>query len=419
MDITIERRAVGAAGDAVELVIAGRIDAETGPELEQAVAEAIAAGRRTIRLDCAAVGFLSSAGIRSLFNCSRAAQAAGGRCRVGAAHPSVARVLELTRLDTILCESTAAGPAAPADDLPPVARDRSVGGLALVGLEPPGSQRLTGSLLGETANLADASRPAELRTLSTSAFGLGLAAVAGHASPRVIAGEMVAACGGVFHRPPQPFAAVDYSLPHGAFLPSVQVVTGLFWEGVPRGAAGFRPAADAAAVPFDELAAVLLEESQADAIALVLVAEVRGLIGAELIRPLAEATAQDQPLAAAPTVTARWLSFSREPVHARHVALVVGVAARPGREGALSSFVRPLGAAAAMGHAHAVVFPARPLPSAAADLSTLVAEIATAEPLAVLHLLGDPLPVLGSGQSEFTGGCCWFAPLDVAAGGRK
>jgi hypothetical protein len=30
-----------------------------------------------------------------------------------------------------------------------------------------------------------------------------------------------------------------------------------------------------------------------------------------------------------------------------------------------------------------------------------------------MHLLGDPQPVLGSGQSEFVRGCCWFAPLSV------
>jgi len=417
MDITIEHRgaAAGATGVVVDLVVVGRIDAETGPTLEQAVAESIARGRTTIRLDCAAVGFLSSAGIRTLFNCSRAAQAAGGRCRVGAASPSVSRVLELTRLDSILRESSI-GSAAVAD-VPAVPRDRTVGGIVLVGLESPGDRRLTGLLKGTPSGLVATRGPTEL-SLSACGFGLGLAAVAGDTAPRGAAGETVAACGAVFQRPPHPFAAVDYSLPHGDFVPAVQVVTGLFWEGVPRGAAGFRPAGDAAAVRFDDLAAELLAESRADAIAIVLVAEVHGLIGVELIRPLAEATPDDQPLAATPAVAARWLSFSREPVHARQVALVVGVVTRPGREGPCTSFVRPLGAAAATGHAHAVVFPARPLPSGPADLSALVTELSAAEPLAVMHLLGDPQPVLGSGQSEFAGGCCWFAPLDVAVGGR-
>jgi anti-anti-sigma factor len=419
MDITIEPRggASGTAGNVIELVVTGRIDAETGPVLEQAVADSIARGGGTIRLDCAAVGFLSSAGIRILFNCSRAAQAAGGRCRIGAASPPVARVLELTRLDSILCES-APTESIPLADVPAAARERTVGGITLAGLEPPGDRRLSGSLAGDPAGLGDGRGSAESRRLSARAFGLGVAAVAGHESPHAAAGETAVACGAVFQRPPQPFTAIDYSLPRGDFLPAVQVVTGLFWEGLPQGAAGFRPAGDAAAVRLDDLAAVLLEEARADAIAMVLVAEVHGLIGVELIRPLAEATAQDRPLSGAPAVAARWLGFSREPVHSRQVALVVGVVSRPGREGRLAGFVRPLGAAAATGHAHAVVFPARPLPAGPADLSSLVTELSAAEPLAVLHLLGDPQPVLGSGQSEFAGGCCWFAPLDVPPGGR-
>jgi anti-anti-sigma factor len=419
MDITIERRVASPedAGDVVEFVVTGSIDAETGPALEQAVAESIALGGRAIRLDCGAVGFLSSAGIRSLFNCSRAAQAAGGRCRVGGSSPQMARVLQLTRLDSILCESAPAVPAGGAD-APAPSRDRTIGGIALVGLEAPGDRRLAGSLAGDPAGLDSGRGSAESLSLSARTFGLGVAAVAGRASACAAAGETAVACGAVFQRPPQPFTAIDYSLPRGDFLPAVQVVTGLFWEGLPQGAAGFRPAGDAAAVRLDELAAVLLEEARADTIAIVLVAEVHGLIGAELIRPLAEATAHDRPLSGAPAVAARWLSFSREPVHVRQVALVVGVVSRPGREGRLAGFVRPLGAAAATGHTHAVVFPARPLPSSPPDLSTLVTELSAAEPLAVMHLLGDPQPVLGSGQSEFAGGCCWFAPLDVAPGGR-
>ncbi len=98
MDISIERRTSGAplAGsvDAViELAVSGRIDAETGDELEHAVAEELRHGHHAIRLDCAGVSFLSSAGIRILFNVHRAAKTAGGLCLIGAASEPVARVL--------------------------------------------------------------------------------------------------------------------------------------------------------------------------------------------------------------------------------------------------------------------------------------------------------------------------------------
>ena len=229
----------------------------------------------------------------------------------------------------------------------------------------------------------------------------------------------LAACGAVFHRSPQPFAAVDYSLAEGSLVPDVQLASGLIWEGVPGGRAGFEPADDEPAVQFDELAAAVLEQSKADCLAMVVVAEVHGLVGVELIRPLGEATADDHPQTSDPAVAARWLSFSREPVHARHTALIVGVVARGMSTGPVAEFVRPLGVNGPMGHAHAAVFPLRPLKRGPADLATTVEDLAASTPLAVMHLLGDPQPVLGSGQSELVRGCCWFAPLAVAGAKRS
>ncbi|MFM8709227.1 MAG: STAS domain-containing protein, partial [Planctomycetia bacterium] len=116
MDISIERRADGAKASAdavVELVLSGRIEADSGMELEHAVTEELRRGQHAIRLDCAGVSFLSSAGIRVLFNVHRAAKAAGGRCLIGAASEPVARVLEMTKLAPILREPQGPGHAPP------------------------------------------------------------------------------------------------------------------------------------------------------------------------------------------------------------------------------------------------------------------------------------------------------------------
>ena len=439
MDISIERRenAPEMAGEAtIELAVKGRIDAETGVELEHAVAEELRRGHHAIRLDCTDVSFLSSAGIRVLFNVHRAAKTAGARCLIGAASEPVARVLELTRLAPILRESrpqesqprdslgTGGRGQTPSGDAAPAAvghatSDNRAGRILFVGLELPGSGGLKGDVVGASAAAMLGSGLGRLddtpsRPVPRHAFGLGLAGLADDALA-TIAGEMLAACGAVFHRAPQPFATVDYSLGEGSLVPTVRLASGLIWEGLPRGRAGFEPADDEPAVRFDELAAALLEQSQADCLALVVVAEVHGIVGAELIRPLAEATATDNPRSRDPAVAARWLSFSREPVHARHTALVVGVVTRGNPAGPLDEFVRPLGPDGPSGHAHAAIFPLRPLKRGAVDLAATVADLAASEPLAVMHLLGDPQPVLGNGQSDFVRGCCWFAPLSVAA----
>jgi anti-anti-sigma factor len=426
MHLTIERRVKGDvdAGDQpVDLVVSGRLDAESGAELEHAVAEELHRGTHVIRLDFVDVSFLSSAGIRNLFNVHRAAKSAGGSCLIAAASEPVTRVLELTKLAPILMEQAAgrlaavvpptgaaAAAAAPADDT------RS-GRILFSGIVPPGSGLLRGVLAVPSGSVGGGAAAEPVR-VPRHACGLGIAAIADDIAWAAIAGEMVAACGAVFHRPPQPFAAIDYLLGTENLVPVVRLASGLVWEGVPRGRAAFEPADDEPAVRFDEIAEGVLELADAECVAMVLVGEVHGLVGAELIRPLAEATPEDHPGAGTAAVATRWLSFSREPVHARHTALVVGVATRGVPAGPLAGFVRPLGDGSTHGHAHAVVFPLRPLKRGAGDLTAAVDDLAASEPVAVMHLLGDPQPVLGSGQSEFVRGSCWFAPLAIDGGGK-
>ena len=412
MDIAIERVQ---RGDGVVLVVRGRLDAACADELRHAAEEELRRGFHDITLDLDGVTFLSSAGIRVLFEAQRAVKAAGGRCFIGTASEPVRKVLDLTRLTPILMESAPTGRAAPhAATTAPRPADIRVGDLLLVGLEPCGSTVLPGAVVGSETALDGDVPPAAARPLPRHTFAIGLGALAESGPLADRAGELLAACGAVFHRPPQPFAAVDYLVGSGDLVPEVQFASGLFWHGLPAARAGFEPAGQEPAVRLDDLAVALLDRAGCDTIAFVAVGEVHGLVGAELIRPLAAATPTDRPRAASREVAARWLEFSREPVHARHMAVVVGVATRGTATGPLAGFVRPLGRGDVRGHVHAAVFPHRSLKRGPIDLAATLADVSAAEPLAVMHLLGDPQPVLGSGQSEFVRGCCWFSPLAVA-----
>lgn len=418
MEISIERVP---QDDGVELAVTGRLDAESAGELRHAVAGEVRRGEQRISLDLSRVTFLSSAGIRVLFETQREARAAGGECLVRVASGPVQKVLELTRLDAILMRPATRGGQRAA---PPVAvvRDLEAAGVRLVGFEPPPAAPLRGRLIGSATALVGAGCRAERVTLKPHVFALGIAAVADDASPVDTAGEMLAACGTVFHRPPRAFAAVDYLIGSGELVPEVDVVTGLTWEGFPVGRVGFEASGDAPSVGVAELAAALLDQTAAETLAVVFAGEVHGLVAAELIRPLVEATPADHPLVGVSAATARWLCFSREPVHAGRTAVVVGVVTRPARgqsidaAGPLGQFVAPLGRGEVLGHLHAVVFPHRPLKRNASDLVAVVADLAASEPVAVVHLLADDRPVLGSGGSEFVRGRCWFAPLALAGG---
>jgi stage II sporulation protein AA (anti-sigma F factor antagonist) len=412
MDIDIDRRP-GETG--VVLAVRGRLDADSAGELRHAVAAEVRQGVHVITLDLVETSFLSSAGIRVLFETQREARAAGGDCHIGVASPSVRKVLELTRLDGILMRPTGvtaatadAGPAPTPGAAAP--RDLLAHGVRLSAFEPPPAAAITCQLHGPADALGGAPHGGVRLRLPADTFGIGIAALADDGPPETTAGEWLAACGAAYQRPPRAFAAVDYVLGTNAFVPEADVVSGLSWAGVPRGRAAFEPADDAPDVAIDDLAAALLDATTADGLVLVVVGEIHGLVAAELIRPLAEATPDDHPLIGARELTARWLCFSREPVHAGRTAVVVGVVMRR-PTGPLAGLVAPLGPAGVHGHLHAVVFPQRAPRRAARELAAVVGELAAAEPVAVVHLMADERPVLGDGRSSLVRGACWFAPL--------
>jgi anti-anti-sigma factor len=420
MDLSIER---SERDDAVLLMLVGRLDAETGPDLESAVRAEMKRGFHTIRLDLNEVSFLSSAGIRGLFETQRTAKTAGGTCFVSRASATVRKVLDLTRLTPILMEPTATGDAAPAAGAhyKPLAGQGSrrpavdvrAGAVQFLAMEAATGQPLQAELIGSASEVISGGRAAPAsRQLTRQACGLGIGALADASDPLLRAGELAGVCGAVFHRPPQPHAVVDYVVPTGSLQADVTLLSGLLWQGLPSGRAGFEPGDDEPSVRVDAIVEGLLAQDPAEAIAVVIAGEVQGLVGAELIRPLAEASATDSPLTGLRDITAGWLSFSREPVYARQTALIVGVACR-GRGGVLAPFVRSFPGRDAAAHLHAVVFPYRPLRRGGIDLPATVADLAGSSPMAVLHLVVDPQPVLGSGCSELVRGCVWYAPLAV------
>ncbi|MBM4009776.1 MAG: STAS domain-containing protein [Planctomycetota bacterium] len=417
MDLSIDR--VEQEG-IVLLVCAGRIDAETGPELVQAVADELRLGRHAIRLDLEATTFLSSAGISHLFETQKSAKGVGGTCFVRRVSPTVKRVLDLTRLSPLIMEAAggAAEPVAGRSPTPAAVRDVTCGPVALLGLEPHAGAAIRGTLFGEPRDaISGRAGEAVKRRIPRHACGLGLAALADGRPAAVRAGELAVLAGAVFHRPPQAHAAVDYVLPQGDLLADVSLLSGVVWEGIPAARAGFEPSGDDPSVRLDDLVEAVLAQTQAATLGIVVAGEVHGLVGVELIRPLAEARAGDTPVAGTREVAATWLSFSREPVHARRTAAVVGIVTRTPAAGPLEGFVREVPGRGFAVHFHAVVFPYRPLRRGGLDLAATVADLAASTPLAVMHLVADPQPVLGSGRSEFARGAVWFAPLELASAG--
>lgn len=96
---------------ATVVILRGRLDGPASPAVGQALQDAYAAGAQSLILDCTALEYLSSAGIRVLLLAAQQGKARGGRITLQHVRPHVREVLALTGLlDVLHVES---GPGAP------------------------------------------------------------------------------------------------------------------------------------------------------------------------------------------------------------------------------------------------------------------------------------------------------------------
>jgi anti-sigma B factor antagonist len=87
------------------IVLEGRLDTLTAPLLDERLKTLDPAG--TITLDCAALEYVSSAGLRVLLAAHKRAKAAGGLLRIVNVGEIVAEILDMTGFSEILTLSAA------------------------------------------------------------------------------------------------------------------------------------------------------------------------------------------------------------------------------------------------------------------------------------------------------------------------
>lgn len=78
------------------LTIAGRLDTVTAPQFDDKVAKLINPVTHDITMDCSALEYISSAGLRSLIVMLKAAKAAGHRLQLQNVPESIMPVFEMT-----------------------------------------------------------------------------------------------------------------------------------------------------------------------------------------------------------------------------------------------------------------------------------------------------------------------------------
>ncbi len=91
MEINIDKQS-----NAIVVAVKGRMDAVSAPEFESALSDHIVAGAGRFVVDCSALDYISSAGLRSLLTTAKALRARDGDLVVAALQDVVREVFDIS-----------------------------------------------------------------------------------------------------------------------------------------------------------------------------------------------------------------------------------------------------------------------------------------------------------------------------------
>jgi anti-anti-sigma factor len=404
-------------GDVLEMKASGRVDGYWADHLERALADVVSGGHHRVRLDCADVAFMSSAGIAVLMKFRKELARIDGTFHVVNPSKPVASTLALARLSDLLIERGPAAGAAPAAAARPAqtVRKRETGDATyeIYDLDPRAA--LVCRAIGDarqlvTGGFTDAS---VLGGGAPPAFAVGVGAFGDSFDDcRARFGEMLSVAGATVYLPADGTNVPDYLVARGELASDVRMLYGLAGSGRFSHVVRFEARAPGTPLGLSSVLGACLEIAETAAIGVAIVAETVGLVGASLRRSPVDAP-RDGDFFTHPGVRDR-LSFTAEPAFTRGVALAAGVVARSPEAAPGGAALRPLGRGCA-GHLHAAAFPFRAIKKGRIDLGETVAALFESDqPLGVLHLLGDDREAAGAGESELVRGACWLGPVTGA-----
>jgi hypothetical protein len=203
----------------------------------------------------------------------------------------------------------------------------------------------------------------------------------------------------------------DFLVKEGNFIPSVIALYGIRCEGNYSHFFRFDPHPAGNTYPFSQLLGAAFDIAGTSSIAMALVGDSAGLVGASLLRS-PDLEKPPRGIFKHPDIR-HWLSYTAEPAYAHTLTVIAGIATTEAGTPYLD-FLRPYTVDGKSIHAHFHAMPCnmQPLGSGLIDLNDIVSNtIRHSPPLDVLHLMNDSRQAIGSGESEFFRGACWVAPI--------
>ncbi len=393
-------------GPVATLRASGRLDSTWADHLYRAISELIREGRHAVRLHAGEIDYISSAGIRVLLRSHHELAALRGSFGLIAASPFVRSTLEMSGLGVLLMtaelETEVEGggsTALPTEGICTECHELERGGRIQV-------------YAGHAWQPWQPVQPEMLVELEfpRHVFGLGIGAPdPDPEQARVRLGEFVAVAGHLGWLPGDGADTPDYIEEAERFVPRLRAIQFLRGEGSFSHLLRFHPSGRGDNLTLSGLVQQAFTETGAGTVALVALAEIDGLVGVSLARSPGHIQPGDQP-GAFPEIR-NWLAFCGERLHRQQQALVVAFASRSA-DHPLYRLLPPASSPELRLHAHALVLPYRSLQQGRLDLAAAVASAFDEnEPVNLMHLIEDDRPLVGLGESSFSRGAVWCAPV--------
>jgi len=395
-----------------ELIIKciGRLDANRAGQLNDYVDRLVREGHYQISLDLTGVEYLSSVGIRTLISQNKNLSAVNGYFRIKAMSENVRQVLNMVGLAEILSQKPGKPKKTQSSDEKNNNFEANGFNFSLTSLSPKNQTEL--NFFGDPELLKTSGYTYKNVTQIKSGdnkFGIGLGALGDTFDDcKDRFGEFIQLGKSIAYLPGDGSKKPDYIVGTGQLIASLTALYGFNFSGNFSYLVRFESTDHLNTISVSDLAENLTKITGSRHLAMVMIAESAGLIGASInASPI-----DGKKIFTFPEIK-ETVNFTTEPAHNKTLTLTVGLFSNM-TTAENKKYLRPMSSNNPMkAHLHSAVFSYIALKKTDINLAETIDYLfETTELKDILHLANDSREITGLGESRFVQGFCWIAPVD-------
>jgi len=396
--------------DEICVTCKGRLDANRAGYLNDYIDRLVREGHYHISLDLSGIEYLSSAGIRTLVSQYKNLKAVNGYLSVPQMSGNVKQVLDLVGISDMLGTEQKSVPGKEEEESG-LNRLKAYG-FVFTRTTISETGKTEAEFYGHPEKIMKADyREKDARVVKSGPghFAIGLGAIGNSFDEcKNRFGEYLLAGKNVAYLPADGSKKPDYMVATGQLVVVLTELYGLHFTGNFTYLISFDPENPKQQIELSRLAETLLQMTDYDRMAFVMIAESGGLIGTSLnVSPV-----DGKKIFSFPEIK-ETVNFTTEPAHLKKLTLSAGYISNTPNEDE-TRFLRPLRTDKKItGHIHSAVFPYIPLKKTDINLNETVEFIFNNTEIEdILHLTNDTREITGQGESQFVKGFCWVVPVE-------